>query len=198
LSENFTERRCHLTTSNPPTSKASGRPSNRLDSRPILGFAATSRYLGCGVILQGEVVLLKSRRMAVGGALSADLDRACEWSSHIVAGFMPSAVALLGVECNQSSVECGAACVADAIRRAASREGLVVADIDRFEIASLLGLRASTTVAIRIELARRSAFVAAHVTSRPGRSESDRYWQPAVLAAASALAMVTRCEPRLP
>jgi len=77
---------------------------------------------------------------------------------------------------------------AESVHRAAARCNLAPTEVCRAEMALALGLDATTTVAIRLELARRSPMVAAHVSQARRRSESDRYWEPALLAAAAALA----------
>ncbi len=194
LPNNFTERRCHLTTSHPPTSNTSGRPSNRNDSRPILGFAATSRYLGCAVISKGEVVALKTRRIARGS--DASHTRVVDWAAGFLERFCPVAVALLDDAIPDPSSR--PAELREAVRRAAARRNLVPVETCRAEIATTLGLSATTAVAVRLELARRYPFVAAHVSRERTRSESDRYWEPAALGAAAALAVATRDEPRRP
>ncbi|MDQ7814249.1 MAG: hypothetical protein RDU25_00360 [Patescibacteria group bacterium] len=194
MPNNFTERRCHLTTSNPPTSNTSGRPSNRNDSRPILGFAATSRYLGCAVILKGEIVALKTRRIARGSG--ASLARIIDWAAGSLERFCPVAVALLDEAIPDSSPR--TAELTEAVHRAAARCNLVPVETCRAEIATALRLSATTAVAVRLELARRSPFVAAHVSREHARSESDRYWGPAVLGAAAALAVAKRDESRRP
>jgi len=93
--------------------------------------------------------------MAVGEALSLDIDRAREWAADMVARFMPAAIAMLNAQRARNPASEHVACVEDAVCRAASQIGLIPAEVNRFEIASSLGLRATTTAAIRIELARR-------------------------------------------
>jgi hypothetical protein len=154
-----------------------------------LGFAATSRYLGRGLVLQGEVVLLRSRRTSVKTDLTTDLEAARAWALDHVSRLAPASVAMLAIGWSRPDTRGGAKFLADATRDATSAFGLVPAEVDRFEIASLLDLGTPTTVAIRLAMARRHAVVAAHVSTRRVRSEADRYWEPAVLAAAAALVL---------
>lgn len=188
MPENFTERRCHLTPPHPPTSNASGLASNPLDCRPMIGFSATSRYLGCAVISGTQVVALHTLR--VRSKRLTDAEETTCWAARFLESHCPSAVAFLdegargegGVEDAQT----------ESVHRAAARCNLAPTEVCRAEIALALGLDATTTVAIRLELARRFPMVAAHVSQARRRSESDRYWEPAILAAAAALAILPR------
>ena len=172
----------------------SGRPSSHPDSGPVLGFAATSRYLGCAVISRGEIVALKSRRVVRGAV--PDTAPLVEWAAGVLERFRPVAVALLDAANPRSSARARGRDLAPAVHRAAARRCLVPIETCRPEIAVALRLEAMTTVAIRLELARRCPFVAAHVSQSRSRSETDRYWEPAVLGAAAALAIAARDAPR--
>jgi hypothetical protein len=156
-----------------------------------LGFAATRRYLGCAALLHGEIVLLKTRRVASDS--KSDADATVAWAAGFIERFGPADVAFLNVA---SAPLAGhyARALADRIHRAVARFNLTPVETSRCEVANALELASTTTVNIRLELARRYPFVAAHVSNRRTRSESDRYWEPAVLGAAAALAVAGRDE----
>jgi len=139
-------------------------------------------------------VALKSRRIARGS--DASHARIVDWAAGFLERFCPVAVALLDDAIADPSPR--SAEHTEAVHRAAARCNLVPVETCRAEIATTLGLSATTAVAVRLELARRYPFVAAHFSRERARSESDRYWEPAALGAAAALAVAIRDESRRP
>ncbi len=122
---------------------------------------------------------MKTRRMVTVAA--ADMDAAIAWAADLLERFGPADVVLLDAAAPTGP---GAPDFAQSVHRAAARANLSPIETSRCEVATALGIGATTTVAIRLELAVRYPFVAAHVSTRRLRSESDRYWEPAVLGAA--------------
>lgn len=140
---------------------------------------------------------MKTRRIAPDAA--SDVDAAVAWAAELLERFGPADVALLDAAAPAMTSRCsGLPDYAHSVHRAAARANLAPIETSRCEVATTLGIGSTTTVAIRLELAERFPFVAAHVSTRRMRSESDRYWEPAVLGAAAALAVAGREMARRP
>ncbi len=77
------------------------------------------------------------------------------------------------------------------VREAASASNVTVVETSRAELARMLGIRSATNAALRRHIVARDPVVAAHVgrSLRYGfRSEAERYWELAAVAACTAVA----------
>lgn len=153
--------------------------------KPIIGFSLSSRYLGVAVVANGRSVLLRTLRLQKDGNNDFEKKRIGDAITALLKKNQPSFMVAVG-RLDDENMKTMHEAISDLVR--ASELALV--NMTREQIAESFGLTEATNAAIRRHLSANDDVVAAHLVERPGlqRSELDRYWENAIVAAAAALA----------
>lgn len=158
-----------------------------LDATPtplILAFAASPRLLGLSLVVPSGPILLQTFRVDSFACRPArELE---ERTREALSGYRPTLV----VTVTQPPDAREGRSPRDVLERGrvtSSLLGTTRLEITRAATAAALGLEESSRAAILRDMARRHPLVGSRVASTRGqRSESERYWELAVLAAAGA------------
>ena len=161
----------------------------------VLGFAATPRYLGCAVVIGGFIVLLPMARIRSQEDPAPDIERAGARLVGIMRKYRPRFAA---IEASMIRAEPGS--VVDlmrcAVEQAAARQGIAVVPVTRGEIGTALRLADPSVAAVRTGLIARHRYLTFRIgtmgdarSHRP-RTERERHWDPAFLAASAAFTLI--------
>lgn len=170
------------------------------DRRVVLGYCITPRFLGAAIAIDGRAALLPALRIRDRAETDGEVRRIRERVVSDVSLHAPSSIVMDGISlaANHPVV----ARVRSAIDLAVTARGARLDGISRDRIAEALGLADTCCAAIRRALIERDPSLAhelvrAAVGHRP-RTERERYWEPAMVAAAAALAASRTLHPMSP
>ncbi len=170
------------------------------DHQVILGYCITPRYLGAAIAIDRRAALLPALRIRDRGETETEGRRIRERIARDVSWHRPGIVVLDGA--SLASDHPVVARVRAALDAAVMARGARIDGVARDRIAQTLGIDGTSFAAIRRALIERDPSLAhelvrAAVGRRP-RTERERYWEPAMVAAAAALAASQPLAPMSP
>jgi len=146
----------------------------------VVGFASCARFVGVAIVDRG--VKIRVTRVASVSSGASERVRIAAWVERALARYRPGLV-VLALHGPHDEL----------VREAASRQRYSTFDLERSEIAHLIGATAPTNAALRVAVQAhaRGSLIGARFLRRDAhgpRSEFDRYWAMPTLALAAIFA----------